>query len=119
MKNENKEGKTQGVPAQLPSLEARVRPFQKVQGRRETLAFADLIIGGAFVIKDVCILRTKPEGQEEFGQPFVSFPNRKGNEKAEGKYFDIAHPITTEAYKSATETIMRAYAQAEKEPVKA
>lgn len=114
MKKQTSQMQEQGkeTGALVPSLEARVRPHSQVTGGRELLGFADLIIAGAFVIKDVSILRTKGKDEKEFGEPFVAFPSKKGNGNAEGKYFDIAHPITADAYKAAVETIMAAYALA-------
>ena len=98
---------------ELPSLVAKVRPYhnhnQNAQGNSELLGFADLIIGGAFVIKDIRIVKSLAE---EGKQPFVSFPSKKGTGTGEGKYFDIAHPITADAYRTACEMILRTYKEA-------
>lgn len=99
---------------ELPSLMAKVRPYhnQNPQGNSELLGFADLIIGGAFVIKDIRIVKSLAESGK---QPFVSFPSKKGRGTGmgEAKYFDIAHPITADAYRAACELILRAYQEAE------
>ena len=94
----------------LPKLHATVRVFHDIKGRAEILGFADLVIGDAFVIKDIRIILAKTEkGPSE---PFVSFPSKKGSGTAQEKYFDIAHPITTEAYQTAKDLILRAYDEA-------
>ncbi|MBI4386006.1 MAG: septation protein SpoVG family protein [Elusimicrobia bacterium] len=96
----------------VPKLEAKVRPYQDTTGRgTQLLGFAELVIGGAFVIKNIRILMGKSDGSED-GRPFVAFPSRKGNGSSEGKYFDIAHPITHEARQTAIQMILRAYDQA-------
>lgn len=96
---------------ELPSLMAKVRPYRShnTQGNSELLGFADLIIGEAFVIKDIRIVKSLAESGK---QPFVSFPSKKGSGTAEGKYFDIAHPITADAYRTACELILRTYQEA-------
>jgi DNA-binding cell septation regulator SpoVG len=106
------DSKAQGVGngSPLPSLEARFRAFRKQEGRRELLGFADLVIAGAFVIRGIQVVRVKAEGQEQYGQPFVSFPNRKQGEK----FVDMAHPITAEAQQLASKTILAAFEAAGK-----
>ena len=91
-----------------PKLEAKVRLYHDVHGRAELLGFADLSIAESFVIKGIRIVVSKEEGSG--GDPFISFPSRKGSEA--GKYFDIAHPISSEAHQRAKETIMEAYKEA-------
>ncbi|MBI3550587.1 MAG: septation protein SpoVG family protein [Elusimicrobia bacterium] len=93
--------------AALPSLKSKVRLFNEVRGNREILGFADLTIGGSFVIKGICIVRSLKDGAP--GDPFVSFPSRKAKGDGEARYFDVAHPITTEAHAEASEEILRAY----------
>ncbi len=116
MKNKKTTGTTEskaqgaGNGSPLPSLEARFRAFRKAEGRRELLGFADLVIAGAFVIRGIQVVRVKAEGQEQYGQPFVSFPNRKQGEK----FVDMAHPITAEAQQLASKTILAAYEAAGK-----
>jgi DNA-binding cell septation regulator SpoVG len=90
-------------------LECKVRLFNSVQGNREVLGFADLVIAGAFVIKDIGIIRTDARPH-----PFLSFPSKKGTGQGEGKYFDVAHPITSEAHKKATELVLAEYEKAAK-----
>ena len=101
------------VQAGMPDLQSRIKLCRIARGQRELLGFADLTIGGAFVIKDICIVRVLREG-EEAGEPFVAFPSKKGTGAGEGKYFDVAHPITAEARQKAMEVILSAYYEAER-----
>lgn len=95
----------------LPGLEVKVRLFQQLQGKRELLGFAELAIAGSFVIKDICIIRSRADDKE--GEPFVSYPSKKGTGANEGKYFNVAHPITSEARHRAEEAILQAYREAQ------
>ena len=98
------------VETAMPQLETRIRLFNQTQGKRELLGFADLTIGGAFVIKDITIVRSLSE--ESSGEAFVSYPSKKGSGNWEGKYFDVAHPVTAEAHKAASDAILRAFNEA-------
>ncbi|MBI5622557.1 MAG: septation protein SpoVG family protein [Elusimicrobia bacterium] len=93
---------------EMPGLETRIKMYRGpvAEGRAQLLGFAELVIGGSFVIRDIRILRVT--AGEKSGRVFVAFPGRKrpGEEK---KYYDIAHPVTTEAYQESTKTILRAY----------
>lgn len=94
--------------AALPKLETKVRLYHDVSGERGLLGFADLVIGGVFVIKGIRILMAKPR-EDKPGGPFISFPSRKGSGEAQDRYFDIAHPITAEAHQAVKEIILKAY----------
>jgi DNA-binding cell septation regulator SpoVG len=91
------------------TLEAKIRLYHETQGKAELLGFADLVIGEAFVIKGIRIVAVK-NAEGERGEPFVSFPSRKG--AGQDKYFDIAHPITPEAHQRSKEVILAAYREA-------
>ena len=92
----------------LPRLDARVRLFQNAQDPTGLLAFADLVIDGAFVIKGICIRA----GKSDPSSPFLSFPAKKGTGEAKDRYFDIAYPITAEAHHLAKEIILQKYREA-------
>lgn len=95
----------------LPRLETKVRLYSDVRGNSELLAFAELTIARAFVIKDIRIVRTRGNGAP--GEPFVSFPSKRKTGRDGGEeYVDVAHPITTQAYRIAKETILKAYEHA-------
>ena len=94
--------------ASFPSLDARVRLFHSGGGKSELLAFADLMISGAFVIKGIRVVAVK--AGEKLSEPFISFPSRKGS--GGERYFDVAHPITTQAHQEAKEIILRRYREA-------
>jgi stage V sporulation protein G len=98
-----------------PDLKATVRLHHLVQGKRELLGFAELIIAGSFVIKDIAIVRAT---QEEHGsaQPFVSFPAKKGKGELAERYFNVAHPITADARKTAQNVVLEAFALALEKP---
>ena len=94
----------------LPVLEARVRLHRGDPGRQtKLLAFAELTIGGAFVIKNIQIRRRDEPGNDE---PFVVFPAERGKGAAADRWYDIAHPCTPEARATALKAIMEAYAKA-------
>ena len=92
-------------------LDACLRLHRSVSGRRELLGFAELVIGGAFVIKNISIVRAKTENGA--GDPFISFPSRRGTGEAADKYFNVAHPITAEARRMASDLIIKAYKEAQ------
>lgn len=95
--------------AQELPLQAHVRLYHDGSERRtELLAFAELVIGGAFVIKDIRVLRTRGEG----GEPFIGFPSRKGTGASADKFFEVAHPVTAEARQAAKEAVLRAWREA-------
>lgn len=93
----------------LPKLEARVRLYQDTSGRTTKLmAFAELMIADAFVIKGIRVLK-KAEGEDE---PFVVYPAEKGKGATSDRWFDLAHPITAEARTAASGLILERYRQA-------
>lgn len=96
----------------MPRLEAKVRVYHEIKGKAEVLGFADLVIAGAFVIKDITILMARPEAGQGEPAPFVSFPSRKGTGANQDRWFDVAHPITAEARERAKEAILLAYDEA-------
>ncbi|MBU1213485.1 MAG: SpoVG family protein [Alphaproteobacteria bacterium] len=104
----NKNGET-------PELATKVRVYHaEGKGKADLLGFADLVIGGAFVIKSIRILRVNPEkAGGEVCAPFISFPSRRsGRSEEEMRYVDVAHPITSEAYHAAAKLILDHYRQA-------
>jgi len=96
-----------GEQKDVPDLEPRVKAFRTpmAYGSAQLLGFAELVIGGAFVIRDIRILKVAKEGGESV---FVAFPSRKrnGEEKA---YYDVAFPITADSYRQATTAILKAF----------
>ena len=93
--------------AAIPPLDARVRLYRALSEKQELLGFAELVVAGAFVIKNIRIVRSRKD--DEAGEPFLAFPDRKGSGAGKDKFFKIAHPITSEARKAASETILRVY----------
>jgi len=91
-------------------LEPRVKVSREpvAYGSAQLVGFAELVIGGAFVIRDIRILRVKKDGAES---TYVAFPSRRWNGD-EKKYYDVAFPITAEAYKEATGAILKAFEEA-------
>lgn len=90
-----------------PSLDARIRLYQSEQNPT-LLGFADLVIDGSFIIKGIVIRASK----EDPANHFVLFPSKKGTGSNSDKYYDIAHPITTEAHQRAKELILEKYEEA-------
>jgi len=99
---------TQNV--EVPRLEARIRLHRHSSERSELLGYADLVVAGSFVIKDIRIITAKTG--ENAGRPFISFPSRRGTGATVDKFFDVAHPITSEAFQAANEAILQAYSAA-------
>ncbi|MFH2202487.1 MAG: septation protein SpoVG family protein [Elusimicrobiota bacterium] len=99
---------------ETPELETRVRVFRaEGKGKADLLGYADLVIGGSFVIKSIRILQVNPEkAGGEISAPFISFPSRRVERSEETRYLDVAHPITSEAYHAAAELILNEYNQA-------
>lgn len=91
----------------LPSLSVRIRPHTD-KGSRPTalLAFAELLIGEAFVIKGIRVLARR-DGVDR--APFVVFPAQKGDGPAADRWYDIAHPVTAEARTAATTAVLDAW----------
>ena len=102
----------------MPKLDARVRPFEDSSGRAtKLLAFAELTIADAFVIKGIRVLKRGEPGDDE---PFVVFPAEKGKGAAQDRWFDVAHPVTAEARAAASALVLERYRQVrETEPVAA
>lgn len=93
----------------LPKLEARVRPYQDPSDRpTKLMAFADLTIADAFVIKNIRVLKKSEPGSDD---PFVVFPAEKGKGATADRWFDVAHPITLEARNAAIGLILDKYRQ--------
>jgi DNA-binding cell septation regulator SpoVG len=93
----------------LPKLDARVRPFMDASGRpTKLLAFAELTIADAFVIKGIRVLKRQEPGDDE---PFVVFPAEKGKGAAQDRWFDVAHPVTVEARAAATALVLERWRQ--------
>jgi DNA-binding cell septation regulator SpoVG len=95
---------------EIPALEARVNVCRPPAacGSAQVLAFAELVIGRAFVIRDIRILRVVKEGAESV---FAAFPSRRSN-GGERKYYDVAFPITSESYRAAASAILEAFEEA-------
>lgn len=92
----------------VPKLRATVRLYSG-EGDGKLLAFADLTIADAFVIKGIKVMMAQATAEKP-ARPFIGFPARKG--KGENDYVDIAHPITSEAYHAVRDTVLRAYEKA-------
>jgi DNA-binding cell septation regulator SpoVG len=91
----------------LPKLDARVRPYQDPSDRpTKLMAFAELMIADAFVIKGIRVLKKAEPGNDE---PFVVFPAEKGRGATADRWFDLAHPITAEARTAAIGLILEKY----------
>lgn len=99
------------MEAAIPTLEARVRPHEDRGGRRTKLvAFVELTIGGAFVIKGIRILKRDEPGSDDL---FVVFPAEQGKGASAHRFYDVAHPCTIEARKEAIRVILEAYSRAQ------
>ncbi len=97
--------------AALPSLDARVKLYRTESGQSNLLGFADLVVGGAFVIRGLRVLMSKPTAERPAGV-FVAFPSRRGTGEQQDKYFEVAHPITAEARSAVRELVLAKYEEA-------
>ena len=95
----------------LPKLEARIRLYRAESGASQLVAFADLVVAGAFVIRGLRVLMSKPHAEKEGGL-FVAFPSRRGTGEQQDKYFEVAHPITAEARLAVRELVLKLYEEA-------
>lgn len=101
----------------LPKLDVRVRPFEDASGRpTKLLAFAELVIADAFVIKGIRVLK---RAEEENDEPFVVFPAEKGKGAAQDRWFDVAHPVTAEARAASIALVLERYRQVRDTPAAA
>lgn len=91
----------------VPTLKANVRLYAS-QEKTDLLGFADLEIGGAFVIKGITIRMGKASEKGPAG-PYLSFPAKKG---AKDQWYEIAHPISAEGRKEAIAVVLAAYQSA-------
>lgn len=98
----------------LPKLDARVRPFDDRSDRpTRLLAFAELTIADAFVIKGIRVLKRNEPGEDA---PFVVFPAEKGKGQAADRWFDVAHPVTAEARAAACALVLERWREASAAP---
>lgn len=96
----------------VPKLETTVKLYRDAdRGTGDLLGFAELVIAGSFVIKNIAIRMGKAKEDKPAG-PYIMFPAKKGSGPASDKWFDIAHPITADARKAVEECVLRAYAKA-------
>lgn len=94
----------------LPKLDARVRLYEDASGRAtKLLAFAELVIGDAFVIKGIRVLKREDPPDDE---PFVVYPAEKGKGAAADRWYDIAHPLSAEARNAASALVLERWRQA-------
>jgi DNA-binding cell septation regulator SpoVG len=98
----------------LPKLDARVRPFEDRSDRpTKLMAFAELTIADAFVIKGIRVLKRNEPGDDE---PFVVFPAEKGKGTAQDRWFDVAHPVTAQARAAACALVLERYRETREVP---
>ena len=79
-----------------------VRIFPR-NGHPNLRAFASLVLDGSFAVKDIKVV----EGERGL---FVSMPSRR---LQNGKYLDVAHPITREMRDLVQARVLEAYRTAE------
>lgn len=96
----------------LPKLDARVTLHQDTSDRpTKLMAFVELMIADAFVIKGIRVLAKTEPGN---GDPFVVFPAEKGKGATADRWFDLAHPVTAAARTAALTVILAEYAKLKK-----
>jgi len=81
--------------------DVRIRKVEKEENKLR--AIASVTIEECFVIHDIKVI----EGTEGL---FIAMPSRKTKE---GEYKDIAHPINSETRKELSDTVLKAFADAE------
>ena len=91
----------------LPKLDVKVRLHQDLSDRpTKLMAFAELMIADAFVIKGIRVLAKAEPGNDD---PFVVFPAEKGKGATADRWFDLAHPVTPAARTAALALILAEY----------
>ena len=73
--------------------------LHRLSGDSSLKAFADVSFAGAFIVKGIKVV----EGKKGL---FVSMPSEKGKD---GKWYDIAHPLTKEFREALSEVVLEAY----------
>ncbi len=98
----------------IPELKANIRLHEdRTTHPTRLLAFAELTIAGCFVIKGIRILqRTDKSNIPGDEAPFVVFPAERRVTAGSNRWYDLAHPTTTEAREAAVRVIMDAYDKA-------
>lgn len=91
---------------ELPKMSAKVTLFEgKSKGRAELLGFAELTIAGAFVVRDIRLVKGKED------KPFVIFP-RRGFGTGATRFYPVVSAVSEEAKEEARRVICRAFRQA-------
>lgn len=73
--------------------------LHRLSGESSLKAFADVSFAGVFIVKGIKVV----EGKNGL---FVSMPSEKGKD---GKWYNIAHPLTREFRDSLNEVVLQAY----------
>ncbi|MDP2920853.1 MAG: SpoVG family protein [Candidatus Omnitrophota bacterium] len=73
--------------------------LHRLSGESNLKAFADVSFAGVFIVKGIKVV----EGKNGL---FVSMPSEKGKD---GKWYNIAHPLTKEFRESLNEVVLQAY----------
>lgn len=101
----------------IPRLEATVKLHHDATAPKDAkiasrvVAFAELKIADAFVIKNIRVMQTTDHERSIDGELFVCFPG----ERARGggtRWNDVAHPTNREARDAAVHVILVAYSDA-------
>lgn len=90
-------GSLRGVN-ELQITEVRVR---RITGDNRVRALASITIDDAFAVHDLRVI----DGEKGL---FVSMPSRR---RVSGDYYDVAHPVTSEARSLIQEAVLQAYAR--------
>ena len=83
----------------MENLKIEVAHIRKFDGKGSLKAFADIVIGGSFLVRGMRIV----EGKNGI---FVSMPREQGKD---GKWYDNVLPITKEAREELVEVLLGAY----------
>ena len=73
--------------------------LHRLSGESNLKAFADVSFAGVFIVKGLRVV----EGKKGL---FVGMPREQGKD---GKWYDIAHPLTKEFKDSLNEIVLQAY----------
>ncbi|PIU41133.1 MAG: septation protein spoVG [Candidatus Omnitrophica bacterium CG07_land_8_20_14_0_80_42_15] len=83
----------------MENLKIEVARIRKFDGEGSLKAFADIVIGGSFLVRGLKIV----EGKNGI---FVGMPREQGKD---GKWYDNVLPITKEAKEELAEVLLGAY----------
>ena len=86
-------------------MEIQVKDMHAPRDDRSVLAVCDLVLDGEFIVKGVRVMGRPQEGGDSL---FVAWPVRRD---AQGRWHEVAFPLTLEAKERVIDLVLAAYTQ--------